>query len=131
MGETSDIDESQLIDPSTVKDELDNDDETVRPAPGRKTASNPVWVAKAEGIWLNTLAKQAWLYERPMVGGKPTYRALGTTSLKQAKEELIRRIAARRTGIEPTEKKIGATRWRRDPAVRECGLSRQAIKPKA
>jgi len=105
MVEPLDIDESQLIDPATVPGELGEDKEIVLPAPGRKTAANPVWVAKAEGIWLNTLAKQAWLYERPIVGGKPTFRALGTTSLKYAKEERIRRIAARRTGVEPTAKK--------------------------
>ena len=71
------------------------------PAPGRKTAANPVWICIADGIWKNTRAKQPWLYERPVIGGRATFKALGTTLLKQAKLELARRLTQRFTGTEP------------------------------
>ena len=82
---------------------------TLRPAPGRSTSANPIWVAEADGIWRNTKAKQKWLYERPIIRGKETFKALGTKRLKLAKEEFARRITLRAQGTEPTEKASKAT----------------------
>ena len=79
------------------------------PAPGRSTSANPIWVAEADGIWRNTKAKQKWLYERPIIRGKETFKALGTKSLKLAKEEFARRITLRAQGTEPTDKASKAT----------------------
>ena len=71
------------------------------PAPGRKTAADPIWICVADGIWKNTRAKQPWLYERPVINGHGTFKALGTTLLKKAKLELARRLTRRFSGEEP------------------------------
>jgi hypothetical protein len=83
--------------------------EIIRPAPGRFTSQDPVWVRVADGIWKNTTRKKPWLYERPVIGGKETYKGLGQTSLKFAKEELAKRVTARSQGFEPTAKVTSAT----------------------
>jgi hypothetical protein len=48
------------------------------------------WQRVADGIWRRSTGT---LYERPKIGGRFTFRSLGTGSLKLAKEELHNRRA--------------------------------------
>jgi hypothetical protein len=75
-----------------------------RSAPGIFTSEDPIWVRVCDGIWRRTTNKQKWLYERPIITGKPTTKSLNTVKIKLAKEELARRTTLRAQGIEPTEK---------------------------
>lgn len=94
-------DESRLVDPTEANDK----EEQKGPGPGRKTVTTPDWVRVADGIWRKTKARRPWLYERPTIRGRSTYKALATTSVKLAREELARRRALRQTGAEPTDKR--------------------------
>jgi hypothetical protein len=66
--------------------------------------TGPVWECVADGIYRNTTYKKPWLYERPIINCKRTFKGLGQTNINRAKEELARRVTERAKGNEPTAK---------------------------
>ena len=58
------------------------------------------WQRVADGIWRR--GNSGTLFERPKIANRWTFRSLNTKSIKQAKDELARRVTKRLTGSEPT-----------------------------
>ena len=58
------------------------------------------WQRVADGIWRRE--NSGTLFERPKIANRWTFRSLNTKSIKQAKDELARRVTKRLTGSEPT-----------------------------
>ncbi|MEI8289647.1 MAG: site-specific integrase [Verrucomicrobiota bacterium] len=58
------------------------------------------WQRVADGIWRR--GNSGTLFERPKIANRWTFRSLNTKSIKQAKDELARRVTKRMTGSEPT-----------------------------